>query len=251
MQLETSARDCLFLNWALAGSDLPTLPPAFRPELHDGGEGPVGFLSALLFHHTGRRLSVLPLLRFSHTQLTLALPVTDPDGVPAYYFWRSWVPAWALPVSWTLGRRARAARFDYPRALCPELGTAAWSWQVEAREPLEVAASLGVAEPGWGPDLGSWERTIGYFRQRRRAYVRGVRALHRMELAPARTEAWPLRAEPRDLSLVASALGLAALPPLHSAFVSPDWPLCFELVRVPELALSGSPAKVVADGALS
>ncbi|MFN7963806.1 MAG: DUF2071 domain-containing protein [Thermoanaerobaculia bacterium] len=251
MKLETSARDCLFLNWALPVTVLPEAPRPLRFETHEWQGASRCFVSALCFRHHGTRLAALPLLSFSHEQLTLAFYVLDEEGVPSVLFWRNWVPGWAAPLAWLLGRRASRAGFRYPRTLSPEATTGAWNWRVRARGSLEVRASLAAPTRGEGPHLGSFQAEVSHFRLRRRAYVLGRGGLAAMTLAPHREESWPIKVELGSTDLLERTLPAASWPGLHSAFLGPDTPLLYDLVPVPELpSLAPARSSVATDPAM-
>ena len=173
MHLSTTARNCLYLNWALPLEAAPTLPEPLRYEVHSSAGEDFVFTSALLFQLEGLRLRSLPFLRFSYPQMNLRLYVLDGDGMPSVLFLRTFVPFWVTPVSYLLGRQpVTSARFDYPALQEAELPTH-WHWKVKRGTRLDLQATLSEPCFGPGPSLGSWETTVAYFRRRPRGMPSG------------------------------------------------------------------------------
>lgn len=245
MVLQTTVRDCLYLNWAIPARSLPSVPEPLRHELHPGKDREWGFASAVLFFQDGLRMQGVPWVRLAYPQANLRFNVLDAEGLPAVYFRRMLVPLWVVPAGRLVARQpTRPARLDFPRpSLDP--GAEAWTWRVEGRggDPaLVVTARRGAPQPPGGPDLGSWEETVRYFRDRRRGYSRLAGRLRRIDTRQPPAPVWPLKVEVTGAELVASGLGLqpedgAGGGPgweLHSAWLCPEMSLTFETVRAPE-----------------
>src|SRR5260370_1362983 len=109
MKLRTVVRDCLFLNWALPADALPEPPAPLRYQRHAWQGRDYAFVSALLFHHDAVRWSAFPLLRVGYPQLNVRLYVLDEDGMPAVWFMRELMPAWAAPGARRWGRAGGGA----------------------------------------------------------------------------------------------------------------------------------------------
>lgn len=243
MKLRSHVRDALYLNWALPAAALPPPPPPLRYQrFGDAGEERV-FATALLFRHRGVHLPHLPLVRFSYPQLNLRLYATDGDGVPCVLFLDMLMPWWVGPaVRWVAKQPASAARFAYPRP-SGEPDAEAWRWRVTQGGRLVVVARRGAMTGGDGPDLGSWNETVRFFRDRPRGYLVAGRRLRRIETEHPPVAIWPLRAEVEEDSLLERALPLGgdgAWPGLHSAWLCPDIPFVFELRIVPHVDLDAS-----------
>jgi hypothetical protein len=252
MHLRTLALDCLYLNWALPHTAAPPLPEPLRYELHRSEGEDYVFASALLFRLSGLHLRSLPFLRLSYPQMNFRLYVLDGDGIPSVLFRRMLVPLWVAPAVRLLGRQpAGSARFDYPSSpLDPEVGR--WRWTIRRLhgfgiEGLEIDARLGSPAKGRGPDLGDWQRTVDYFRQRQRGYALWDHRLREIRTSQPPVEVWPLQVEVADASLVAEALeggdgDLLRTP--HSAWLCPEIPFLFELGRPQDLPLARGVAAV-------
>jgi len=169
--LRTVVRDCLYLNWALPVERLPGLPEPLSYEEHLHGGVRITFGSALLFRHEHLHLAGLPFLRFSYPQFHLRFYVRDHEGVASIYFQSILVPRWVVPSArWVAHQPAVAAQFRYPQPSArPDAEE--WSWEVVRDVPLRLSARLGAPLVAAGPSLGSWERTVDYFRARSRGYV--------------------------------------------------------------------------------
>lgn len=234
MVLRTTLRDCLYLNWALPAPALPELPEPLRPELHPDGGQEWGFASVLLFQQVGLRSPTLPLARLSYPQLNLRWYVRDGDGLPAVYFRRMLVPAWVVPLARLVaGEPVRGGRLEYPQPSDdPEAD--GWTWRAGGEEGLVVTARRGAPAAGAGPDLGSWEATVRYFRERRRGYVGTGGGLRRIDTRQPDSPAWPVKVEVAGLEWVARGLGLAEggagelARGVHSAWLCPEMVMTFE-----------------------
>jgi hypothetical protein len=259
MFLGAEARDCLYVNWAIPLAQAPPLPPPLRYELHPAG-GPVGtkkagekggdtvFFSALCFHLSGLHPELLPLLRISYPQLTFRTYVLDGDNVPSVLFVRVWVPFWVAPLSrWIGGQPASPGFFRFPPPTRQRLQDN-FRWQVRSHQALEIAARVAAPIAGGRPSLGSFERTVEYFRRRPRGYVivgGDVRAIDRSH---PQVDVLPLAVEIEDDSLLRAAWpGVAGeiWQAPHSAWLCPDIPFSFELgppIQLPLPAMSSMPA---------
>ncbi|MFP3942234.1 MAG: DUF2071 domain-containing protein [Thermoanaerobaculia bacterium] len=249
MVLQTTVRDCLYLNWAIPARSLPAVPEPLRHELHAGKDREWGFASAVLFFQEGLRMRGVPWVRLAYPQANLRFNVLDGDGLPAVYFRRMLVPLWVVPAGRVVGRQpTRAARLDFPRpSRDPE--AEAWVWRARWRdggpageEGLVVTARPGAPQAPGGPDLGSWEETVRFFRERRRGYSRLAGRLRRIDTRQPPAPVWPLKVEVVGAELVAAGLGLEPANgeggglgwELHSAWLCPEMSLTFEVVRAPE-----------------
>ena len=243
MYVRTKALDCLYLNWALPRDSAPALPSPLRYEVHEWRGAEHVFVSALLFRVSGLRFETLPLLRLSYPQMNCRVYVLDGDGTPSVLFRQMLVPLWTVPVSRWLGRQpASAARFSYPR---PSYGEERdeWRWSIRRHRRLEVTGRLASPQLGPGPQLGSWEQTVDYFRRRQQGYVVWQRRLRPIGTSRVAAEVWPLAVEVAAAGLVAEGFG-AADPELwrtpHSAWLCPEIPFLFELAELRAPALAGS-----------
>jgi hypothetical protein len=235
MLLRTTLRDCLYLNWALPAPVLPPVPEPLRHDLHPAGGLDWGFASALLFFQEGLRVRSLPLVRVSFPQLNLRFNVLDGEGQPSVYFCRMLAPLWVVPGARLLaGQPVRGARLAFPRP-SQDPDAAAWTWRagVDGAGGLAVTARRGAPPAGTGPSLGSWEATVGYFRERRRGYSSAGAKLRRIETRHPRTPVWPMKVELLATGLVAEGLGLVGggeaelAGGLHSAWLCPEMALSF------------------------
>jgi hypothetical protein len=241
MKLRSLVQDALYLNWALPAADLPAPPAPLRYQVRDEDGVRWAFASALLFRHRGIHLPHLPVVRFSYPQMNLRLYAVDGDGVPCVLFREMLMPWWVGPaVRWVTEQPASAARFDYPRP-SRDPAAEAWSWRVEQGGRLTVAARRGVPGTGAGPTLGSWAKTVRFFRERPRGYLLSGDRLRRIETEHPSVPVWPVVAEVRDDSLLQSCLPLAdGWPALHSAWLCPRIPFVFDLAIVPEVELEAT-----------
>ncbi len=240
MKLRTRVLDGLYLNWALPAAALPEPPAPLRYERHRWGGGEWVFASAILFRQTGLRLSAVPFVRLSYPQFNLRLYIVDGDGVPSVLFHAMLVPPWVVPAARAVsGQPAGSARFDYP-APSRRTGADHWSWRVHRGSDFAVAARQGSAPPGEGPDLGGWDATVRYFRERDRGYGEVAGGLRRIDTEQPRVAIWPVVAEVVDTALLTELLPLggAPWPALHSAWLCPEIPFTFEMGVVPRLELS-------------
>jgi hypothetical protein len=251
MILQTVLRDCLYLNWALPASSVPSPPAPLRYDEHAWQDGRVVFASALLFRQDRLHLPRIPLVRLSYPQFNLRLYVLDGDGVPAVLFRTVLVPGWVVPSMRVVADQpAQSAQFDYPR---PSTTPAEeqWRWQVRRGGELRVVARQSTPCAGHGPSLGSWERLTRFFNQRRRGYFEGPTGLKRIDARHEASAFWPLAAEVEEGSLLDGCLPLgdAGWPLPHSAFLCPEVPFVFELGEADERLLKHAAAPVAADPA--
>jgi Uncharacterized conserved protein (COG2071) len=239
MNLRTTARDCLYVNWAIPVAQLPDLPAPLRYELHRGPAGEnVAFVSVLLFRFVGLRARRLPVLRLSYPQATFRLYVLDGHNLPAVLYWQVLVPPWVVPLSRFLGRQpAHAGRFDYP-----PLGVAAdepLRWRVGRNVDLTLEARLSTPSVGQSPNLGSWQRTVDTFRRRSKLYVVWDGRLRNLARSQSPAAVVPMAVEVEDSALMTEifpsvAAELWQTP--HSAWLCPEIPFTFELgekIRLP------------------
>ena len=248
MILHTVIRDCLYLNWAVPRAALPALPEPLRCEEHGEGGRTEAFVSAVLFRQEQLHHELAPFLQLAYPQCNLRLYVRDGDDVASVFFLRMLVPAWVVAGARLLGHQPAApAALDFPPAgLGADLAT--WRWCVAGGGRLVVEAQPGAGAPGPGPDLGSWQKAVAYFRERPRGYgiqggkLRSVEAIHpTVEHAPVR------------VAVVEAGLLAEALPQVepelwrwpHSAFLCPRVPFAFDLGTAPREAL---PAHLPAPG---
>lgn len=230
--LRSVVRDCLYLNWALPVDCLPALPEplCYEEHLQDGER--FAFLSALLFRHEHLHLAGLPFLRFSYPQFNLRLYVRDHEGIPAVFFKSILVPGWVVPSArWVANQPAQAAQFRYPH---PSTGLQdeEWSWEVVRNLPLRLSARMASPSLAGRPSLGSWERTVDYFRLRSRGYVQTTGGLHPVKTSQRSVPLWPVQVSLEDPGLVQRCLDIGdatSWPEPHSAWLCPEVPYEFAL----------------------
>ncbi len=232
MFLRTIVRDCLYVNWALPKTSLPRLPEPLTYECHQSESGERAMVSALLFRQTEVQLAPVPLVRLAYPQFNLRFYVTDGEGVPSVVFRSLMVPAWVVPLARLAGQRGlHSASLRYPR-IGGGSEDEGWRWRVCAGGRFEVVARTGAQRVETGPNLGSWQATCDYFRRRDRGYLIGRDGLSRVETSHERTTLWPAVVEIGEHDLLQRALGTKeAWPPVHSAWVCPEMPLRFELLK--------------------
>jgi hypothetical protein len=252
--LRTVVRDCLYLNWAFPLEILPPLPDPLRYEEHGTDDVGLAFGSALLFRHEHLHPAGLPFLRLSYPQFNFRFYVTDHEGVPAIFLHRLLVPRWVVPSSrWLAGQPAQGGRFHFPASSGDTCGEP-WQWEVHREASLKVTARQGSPMVGVGPQLGSWERTTSYFRQRRRAYLLTASGLRSVETTQRAVPIWPLQVEITARELLELCLPLpetAVWPDLHSAWLCPEIPFVFELdTAAGREALRRAATSVAADPAM-
>ena len=247
--LETQALDCLYVNWALPHEAAPELPEPLRYEVHDvGGEGWI-FASALLFRLSGLHFSHLPWMRVSYPQMSLRLYVLDAGGLPSVLFLRVLVPFWVAPTSALVARQpAHAARLRFPSMIRSPGGV--WRWRVQrpgSGLELEGSAAGVPEEPNVaGPRLGSWEKTVAYFRQRPRGYVLWKNRLRSVRTAHPPMDVWPMAVQVEEGSLLSKTFAEVGSEELwsrpHSAWLCPAIPFSFELGKPRRIPLTRVPA---------
>ncbi len=240
MQLRTRALDCLYLNWALPRESAPTLPTPLRYEIHEWRGTEYVFVSALLFRLSGLRLDSLPFLRLSYPQMNCRVYVLDGEGVPSVLFRRMVVPRWVVPVSRCLARQpASAGHFNYPR---PSDGPRRdnWRWSIRQQQRLELSGKLASPQVEVGPQLGSWQATLDYFRQRPRGYVVWKGQLRPIRTSRVSLEVWPLAVEVGSAGLMTecfSEVDATVWQTPHSAWLCPEIPFRFELAELRALRM--------------
>jgi len=252
--LRTVVRDCLYLNWAFPVEQLPSLPEPLSYEEHLHGGASFAFGSALLFRHEHLHLAGLPFLRFSYPQFHLRFYVRDHEGVASVYFQSILVPGWVVPSArWVAHQPAVAAHFRYPQPTT-RADSDEWSWEVVRDVPLRLSARMASPQVAAGPSLGSWERTVDYFRLRSRGYVLAKGGLHPVQTSQRSVPVWPMQVSMEDPSLLVQCLELHDahdLPESHSAWLCPEVPYQFELSSgTLRKSLRRSPAPVAPDPAM-
>lgn len=223
MIFNTVIEDCLWLNWALAERALPPPPPPLVYDVYRNEAGGFVFASALLFrqHGLGARAN-LP--GVSHPQCQIHVCTLDADGLESAWVFRMLLPNWlATSARWVAGRPARGARLDYPELGEPGARGERWTWSVRRTDRLIVEARLSSPPPGEGPSLGSFQRTVAYFRRQRAEYVMVRGRWQKVQVERESAEAMPVAATVVDSSLVAEHLpgGHSELPALHSSWLLP------------------------------
>lgn len=240
MQLSTLARDCLYVNWAIPRASAPKLPTPLRYEVHSHEGGEWVFVSALLFRLSGLHLETIPFARLSYPQMNLRLYVLDEKGMPSVLFLRMLVPFWVAPMSRLLGRQpATTALFSYPSP-SENPGEEPWVWTIHRRHKLELRGQLSSPGPCVGPDLGPWEQTVAYFRDRHRGYAMWDHRLRPIRSSHPAAPIWPLDIEIGDIRLISDCLSDVPSPVWehpHSAWLCPEIPFYFELGKPIELPL--------------
>lgn len=231
MRVKTTARHCLYLNWALPMAWMPPVPAPLRYQVHELSGERYAFLSALLFRHQGLGLAGLPVPRFAYPQLNVRVYVVDREGIPGVLFRRMLVPGWVLPGMRLLSKHpADAARLHYPRPGRKPPDDEFWRWRAESDEGrLWVRAQASSPCVGAGPSLGSWPQTVDYFRQRPHGYSLATDGLRLIDTSHPEVPVWPMKAEIEETGLLESCLGHQPWPQLHSAFLCPAIPFIFEL----------------------
>lgn len=249
MFLSTEARDCLYVNWAVPFEEAPPLPAPLRYELHGGAGQDTVFFSALCFQMSGLHPEVLPLLRVSYPQLTFRTYVIDGDNVPSVLFVKVWVPFWVAPLTRWLGRQpASPGLFRFPPPT-REMPQDQFRWRVRSQEAFEIEARVGAPIAGGRPNLGTFSRTVEYFRRRPRGYVvlgGNVRAIDRSH---PQVDVLPLSVDVAESALLRAAWPAVAAETWqrpHSAWLCPDIPFSFELgppLHLPLPAMPAAPAR--------
>ena len=235
--LRSVVRDCLYLNWAVPRERLPAPPEPLKLEEHEWEGTTYGFVSALLFRQERLRISGLPVLRISHPQVNLRVYVRDEEGTPAVLFLALLVPAWVAPFAALAARRpVETASFQLPEIR----DEGPWDWHADHHGILSVRGRKGAPLRGVGPLTGEWSRVVRYFRDRERGYLVNKRGLRQIAAVQPATEVWPVEADvTRDDLVTRFLVGSAApLGRPHSAWLCPEMPFVFELLDVPEPALS-------------
>jgi uncharacterized protein YqjF (DUF2071 family) len=232
MIVQSTVRDCLFLNWALPADCLPALPAPLRYETHRRADGDIAFVSAVVFRQQGLHLAEIRSPRLTHPQCNLRFYVRDEDGVPATWLYTTLGPWWVLPAARLIaGQPFVGAHFRCDRP-SESAASGTWSYRVSRGARLEVAVTRTAPRPPAGDEFASWERTIDYFRLRQRGYVRTHLGLQRMETHPAHADVWPLQVEVARDDLLPALLPAAPRPwpDLHSAFLLPEVAAVWELL---------------------
>ncbi|MFQ5527401.1 MAG: hypothetical protein ACE5GX_14195 [Thermoanaerobaculia bacterium] len=241
----TVIQDCLWLNWALPEQSLPPPPPPLVYDVCRTDEGGFVFVSAMLFrqHGLGARAN-LP--GVSHPQCQFHACALDGEGMECAWVFRMLLPNWlATSVRWVAGRPARGARLDYPALGVPGCEGDRWSWSVRRTDELAVEASLASPLPGSGPSLGSFQKTLAYFRRQRAEYVQVRGRWQRVQVDRQSADAMPVAAVVLEDALLADHLpgGQTDLPLLHSCWLLPTIKTSFEYASEGEhAAMPDAPA---------
>ena len=232
MILQTTVRDCLFLNWALPVEGLPPPPEPLRYQKHEWHGEEYVFASALLFRQEQLRPAGMPFPRLSYPQFNLRLCTLD-DGGPSVLFLSIMVPGWVLPAARLFSRQpAESAHFNYPPIGHPN--GEGLHWRVKRRKRLVLTGVPGSPQVGEGPSLGSWEETVNYFRHRPRGYVVTANGLDEIATTHRPADVCPLKVELQDTRLLDELRpqpegGAAAWERPHSAWLCPEIRFVFEL----------------------
>ena len=107
-----------------------------------------------------------------------------------------------------------------------------WSWEVVREVPLRLSARVASPHVAAGPSLGSWPKTVDYFRLRSRGYVLAKGGLQAVQTSQRSVPVWPLRVSMEDPSLLVQCLQLNGdldWPELHSAWLCPEVPYQFRI----------------------
>ncbi|GMU66006.1 MAG: hypothetical protein AMXMBFR36_22800 [Acidobacteriota bacterium] len=230
MIYETSLADALFVNWAVPAEALPTPPEPLRLEraLEDGVD--FGFVTLVLFRQRGLRLAAMPWPRLSFPQCNLRIPVRDEEGAAGVWLLKELVPAWVVPLARGLGRQPVSAGMFEIRST----PGGDWRWTIHAGRALSLAARPGAPSTG-RPRLGGWSDTVGFFRDRPRAYV-GAPGNRRIETAHPSVEGVPMTVEPSVCDWLAThlpAVDAALWRAPHTAFLVSSARLTFAVDRAP------------------
>lgn len=234
MQLTTVVRDCLFLNWALPAEALPAPPAPLRLDTIPWEGRDYAFVSALLFRQRGLKLAALPVLRASYPQFNLRVNTVSESAMPSVLFHAMLVPSWVVPgARWIARQPAAAANLRYPSSISGE-SDEGWRWEV-ARGGQRLVVSARPSSPSLasGPSVGNWESTVTYFRVRPLGFAVNHGRLRAIQTTHPRVAVWPVRAEVETFDLLRRLLPLPAgqsWPALHSAWLCPEIPFCFELL---------------------
>ena len=248
MQLRTVARDCLYVNWALPLATAPELPRPLRYEIHRWRDDDWVFVSVLMFRLSGLQHVAVPWLQLSYPQMNVRLYVHDAGGVPSVLFRRMLVPIWVAPLSrWIARQPATGAGLSYPASTRDD---GPWTWTIDcgSGKCLAVEGRLGAPRAGTGPELGSWDRTVDYFRHRPHGYAMMEGRLRRLKTFHPAVPALPVAVEVGASDLLADTFH-GVEPQLwlapHSAWLCSEIRFDFELgklITLPRPQSSGVPA---------
>lgn len=232
MRFLTDLENCLYLNWAVPVGSAPRPPGPLRYEVHPTEEGPRVLASLLVFRNTSMRIASSPWPSLSYPQANLRYYVLDGDGVPAVWFRRMAVPAWALPaVRWTVGEVVRPGRLRH--------GGDDWRWELHSRAggfaiDARAGSTLGVA-----PNLGAGSAVVRYFSRRSRGYAVRRGRLRRVDATHRAAAPCPVQVTVGDGGWIQDALGAEMPPQPHSAWVFPRMSFEFEAVAAKAAPLPG------------
>lgn len=241
MILRTHVRDCLYLNWALPAEKLPEPPAPLRYDLRESAGSAVVFASALFFRQDGLQFTSVPFPRVDAPQFQLHLCTLDADGVPSVLIRAVLVPGWFAPgARWVTRQPARAARLVYPASTSEQ---DAWRWEVRRGSRLVVEGEVGTPLHGVGPDLGTWDQTVSFFRRRGLGFTETLRGLRRVEIERTNAAVTPIRATVTEGELLMHYLAdleLSELPALHSAWLCAPMKISYELSGAERSAVGSS-----------
>jgi len=231
MILQTTIKDCLFLNWALPLRELPPPPEPLRYQVHEWEGDRYVFANALLFRQERLRAAGLPFLRFTHPQFGLRLCTLD-EGGPSSLFSTIVVSSWILPAARIIaGLPATQGYFQYP-SIEAGINGDAFRWSVRRRRRLALSAIPGEQAIGHGPSLGDWKSTVDYFWHRPRGYVVTSRGLDEIAATQRPADVTPMKVELVDTGLLQKAQPMGddtIWSRLHSAWLCPSIRFVFEL----------------------
>jgi len=152
--------------------------------------------------------------------------------VPSVLFLRVCVPFWVAPLIRWIGRQpSSAGLFRFPPPTSQGMADE-FSWRVRGQEVLEVKAHLATPMVGETPSLGSFERTVEYFRRRPRGYVVLDGKVRAIDRSHPQVNVLPLAVEIAETGLLRTmwpAVEQATWESPHSAWLCPDIPFTFEL----------------------
>ena len=241
MILHTQVRDCLYLNWALPAERLPEPPEPLRYDTREKDGESVVFASALFFRHGDLRFSSLPIPGVDAPQFQLHLCTLDGDGVPSVLIRAVLVPGWFAAGARLFGRQpAQGAQLAFPASTGE---AAAWTWEVRRGTRLVVQGEIGPPTRCPGPDLGTWNQTVSFFRRRGLGFTESMRGLRRIEIERSNADVTPIRATVAENALLLrylKELSPLEMPELHSAWLCAPMQVSYELSGAPRSAVGTS-----------
>ena len=245
MIFRTVIQDCLCLNWAVPAEVLPPPPPPLSHDVLKTADGDFVFVSVMLFRQE-RLLPAAHLPRLSQPQCQFHTFAVDGDGRDCRWVSGILLPTWlAASVRWVAGRPARGARLHFPALGAPGCSGDHWRWAVAASGRLDVEAKLGGPSGAQSPSLGSWQKTVAYFRKQRSEYVLTRGKWQQVHVERQGADAIPVAVEVVEDRLVMDQLGASggSMPQVHSSWLVPTIKTSFEYASEREAAgLPGAPA---------